>query len=175
MTITQQLYRLKLGVHTALDLMNDASSLIRDWPTTRTSGGWLILPGASASDPAKYITRRYSTREMTLAGTMAMQGLPHDGFRIARMDDTDWAHLLTVLPGEDTIVTVLLPDRQKPGGAGWTAWVGRCYRPAYSELKTRDGIWYVETPLTFAMLEAAAPGDEEEDDEEEEDTEGGDE
>jgi hypothetical protein len=142
-------YRLAAGTLTAAALTADAGSIVKNWTTTLTSGGWIV-----ASDN---IVTPYVERVMALDGSYGTVGLSHHVWRIARMDEAMFTTLCTELPDESTLVTIRTRNRVKSGGAGWETYNCRAVRPAFlsEELHPKQGNFFVDVPIRFIQMSVA--------------------
>jgi hypothetical protein len=145
-------YRLAPGTLTAAALTADSGSVIANWTTALTSGGWII-----ASDR---LVTPYVERFPALDGSYGTVGRPHHLWRIARMNDAMWTVLLTELTDESTAVTIRTYNRLKSGGAGWETYNCRAIRPAFlsEELHPKQGNFFVDVPIRFINMAVAASG-----------------
>ncbi len=146
--MTAQDYRLKIGTVTVAALAGDSGSLVKNWTTTLTSGGWLV-----ATNDLVY---PYAERVQALSGAFKAVGLPSTTWRIARMSDAMWTTLLAVLTGETTAVTIYTYNRLKSGGAGWQTFNCLAHRPDLRTVRTFSSMWYVDVPILFTNMTVAA-------------------
>jgi len=143
-------YRLLPGTVTAAALTADAGSVVKNWTTTLTSGGWIVASNS--------LVTPYIERSPALDGSYGAFGRPVHEWRIARMDDAMWTVLLAELTSISTLVTIRTYDRLKSGGAGWVTYNCRALRPEYTQeaLKPKSGKFFVDVPIRFYNMTVAA-------------------
>jgi hypothetical protein len=143
-------YRLVAGTLTAAALTADSGSIVANWTTTLTSGGWIVA--------SNHLVTPYVERVAGLDGSYGTVGRPHHIWRIARMDDAMFTTLCTELPNESTLVTMRTYNRLKSGGVGWVTYNCRAVRPAFlsEELHPKQGNFFVDVPIRFILMSVAA-------------------